>query len=114
MLSLNANRGNNAAVENERTNHMAVKDVFQAAVKTELAKSNNSKWGAEESLAVIVALIIDETGEPAVAENSELLGAIKTVINPSQFAQALESQKMLTRTGRAAKAKNALLDFGSK
>lgn len=94
--------------------HMAVKDVFQATVKSELAKSNSSKWGAEESLAVIIALIVDETGAPEMAENKELVAAIKTVINPSQFAQALESQKMLVRTGRAAKVKNALLDFGSK
>lgn len=92
----------------------AIKEVFQAAVKTELAKSNNSKWGAEESLAVIIALLIDETGAPEIASNEELKAAIKTVINPSQFAQGLESAKMLTRTGRAAKAKNALMDFGSK
>lgn len=93
---------------------MAVKDTFQAAVKTELAKSNGSKWGAEESLAVIMALIIDETGAEEIGENEELKGAIKTVINPSQFAQALESQKMLTRSGRKERTKNALLDFGGK
>lgn len=99
---------------------MAVKDVFQAAVKTELAKSNNSKWGAEESLAVIKAMLIDETGAPEMfdkdekGEPSELEKAIKLVINPSQFAQVLESQEMLTRTGRAKKTKSALLDFGSK
>lgn len=101
---------------------MAVKDVFQATVKSELAKSNSSKWGAEESLAVIMALLADETGEPKylATEGQDLIDispikdAIKTVINPSQFAQALESQEMLKRTGRAAKVKNALLDFGSK
>lgn len=95
---------------------MAIKEVFQAAVKTELAKSNNSKWGADESLAVIIALFVDETGEPAIADNAELVAAIKTVINPSQFAQALESAKppMLVRSGRKERTKNALLDFGSK
>lgn len=100
----------------------AIKEVFQAAVKTELAKSNNSKWGAEESLAVIMALLADETGETKylATEGQDLVDiapirdAIKTVINPSQFAQGLESAKMLTRTGRAAKAKNALMDFGRK
>lgn len=93
---------------------MAVKDVFQASVKTELAKSNGSKWGADESLNVIIALFIDETGEPAIAENKELVAAIKTVINPSQFAQALEAQKMLVRSGKKERTKNALLDFGAK
>lgn len=95
---------------------MAVKDIFQASVKAELAKSNNSKWGAEESLAVIMALIVDETGAPEIAENEELKAAIKTVINPSQFAQALESEKppMLVRTGGKKRMKNPLLDFGSK
>lgn len=93
---------------------MAVKEVFQASVKAELAKSNNSKWGADESLAVIMALLVDNTGAPELAEDEELKAAIKTVINPSQFAQALESQKMLMRSGRKERIKNALLDFGGK
>lgn len=95
---------------------MAIKDVFQAAVKAELAKSNNSKWGADESLGVVMALIIDETGAEEIGENAELKAAIKTVINPSQFAQALESSKppMLVRTGKKERVKNALLDFGAK
>lgn len=93
---------------------MAVKETFQAAVKAELAKSNASKWGSEESLGVIMALLVDETGAPELLENKELAAAIKTVINPSQFAQALESQDMLKRTGRKERVKNALLDFGGK
>lgn len=91
---------------------MATKEVFQKAVAEQLAKTNKSKWGAEESLAVIVALIIDETGAPEIAENAELVGAIKEVINPSQFAQKLESANLLTRTGKRAKAASLLDGFG--
>lgn len=93
-----------------------IKGTFQAAVKAELAKSNSSKWGVDESLNVIKALYCDDTGsEPKDLEaNKELWDAVKTVINPSQFAQALEAQKMLVRSGKKERTKNALLDFGAK
>lgn len=99
---------------------MSTLNVFQEAVKVELAKSNASKWGVEESLNVIKAVLIDETGAPEMfdknekGEPSELEQAIKLVINPSQFAQSLEAEKMLVRTGRKERVKSALLKFGGK
>jgi len=97
-----------------------IKEVFQKTVVAELAKSNGTKWGVDESVAVILALIVDNTGEPAVAEDKEFVAAIKEVVNPSQFAQKLENAdnpevkgaKMLKRQGRGEKVKSALLSFG--
>lgn len=97
-----------------------VKEVFQKSVLAQLAKNNNTKWGAEESVAVIIDLLVDNTGAEELREDAELVQAIKKVVNPSQFAQSLEStdnpanpkEKLLKRAGRGAKTKDALLMFG--
>ena len=96
---------------------MAIRDVFQSAVKAELAKSNGTKWGNDESVNVILALFCDNVGEDSMAQDAEFVAAIKKVVNPSAFAQSLESTKidgkaMLTRQSRGAKTKSALMDFG--
>lgn len=93
-----------------------ITETFQNAVKAELAKSNGSKWGVEESLNVIKALYCDDTGSELsdLEANKELWEAVKLVINPSQFAQSLEAEKMLVRNGRKERVKSALLKFGAK
>lgn len=93
---------------------MAIKDVFQASVKAELAKSNGTKWGNDESVNVILSLIADNVGSDDCSKDTEFVAAIKKVVNPSAFAQALEGMKppMLTRQSRGAKTKSALMDFG--
>jgi len=92
-----------------------IKEVFQQTVKAELAKSNGTKWGAKESVAVILALIADETGGPDADPSgfdAEFVEAITKVVNPSAFAQSLESAELLKRVGRGEKVKSALMDFG--
>lgn len=93
---------------------MPIKEVFQTEVKAQLAKSNGTKWGNDESVAVIMALITDETGSDDTAKNAEFVEAVKKVVNPSAFAQALEGAKMLKRVGRGEKVKSTLMDFGTK
>lgn len=92
---------------------MTIKDVFQASVKAELAKSNGTKWGNDESVNVILALIADNVGGDDCSKDSEFVAAIKKVVNPSAFAQALESKDMLKRATKGERTKSALMDFGT-
>lgn len=79
------------------------KQVFLASVSARVAGDRNHGWGAEDSLAVIKALF----GASKGTWTDEVGGLVKTVINPSQFRQALEDSDVLNRGVKTLKGINA-------
>lgn len=90
-----------------------VKETFQKAVKARINGDKQHGWGVDDSLAVIVALLEDETGQANYpAANPDLIAAFKEVINPSQFRQKMETAGFLAKSeGKAAKVNALLADF---
>jgi hypothetical protein len=91
-----------------------VKEVFQTAVKHRINGDRKHGWGVDDSQAVIIALIADETGGDVkdIEANKEFCAALKEVINPSQFRQKLESAKILDKAPtREQRVDNLLADF---
>lgn len=93
---------------------MAIKQTFQASVAKRINKDKDHGWGVEDSLAVVIDLLIDETGSEEIRENKELVAAVKEVINPSQFRQKLESAKILNKSKtKDEKVESLLSDFNA-
>jgi hypothetical protein len=98
---------------------MTTKETAQKAIAKAINGDKNHGWGIDDSLAVIIALLREETGEmygdkdkDGVVIGADLLASIKQVINPSQFRQRLESAKLLNeQPKRAAKVESLLADF---
>lgn len=89
---------------------MKAQEAFQNAIKTAINGDKNHGWGANDSLAVIMAVIAEETG----TSKEDLQGIeplIKAVINPSAFRQTLESKGVLNKSnGVRSSAMKGLLD----
>lgn len=71
------------------------KETFQTAVKAQINGDRKHGWGVEDSLAIIIALLADETGATAddiKKDSAEMVACIKSVINPSAFRQKLEAK----------------------
>lgn len=71
----------------------AVDLIAQRVIKERIGGDLKHGWGVEDSLALIIALWVDEVvDEPSDAKR----GWIKAVINPSAFRQMLEKKGALT------------------
>ena len=91
-----------------------VKEVFQRAVKAIVNGDKNHGWGNDDSVKVLIALIADNAGcdEKDIADDAEFVGALKEVVNPSQFRQKLETAGILAKGAtRKEKVNNLLADF---
>lgn len=88
---------------------MAINDVFNKAVASRINGDKNHGWGVDDSLFVIEALYIDNTGEEKL--DDELRKHLREVINPSQFRQKLESAKLLNETPKRAKRESLIKQY---
>lgn len=73
-------------------------EVVQSTGKARINGDKNHGWGVDDSLACIIAVIVEETGAKEIAENADFVSAIRELINPSQFRQKLETAKVLNKT----------------
>lgn len=98
---------------------MTAKEICQKTIAARINGDKKHGWGVNDSLAVIVALISNETGEAYGEKDkdgnvfgAELIAKIKEVVNPSQFRQKLESANLLDKSpDKAAKVESMLADF---
>lgn len=77
------------------------KEVVQRSIKAQINGDTSHGWGVEDSLAVILAVIEDNTGtsiETMRKDDSEFVNALKSMINPSQVRQSLETAKLLAKS----------------
>jgi hypothetical protein len=90
---------------------MKAQEKFQEQIKTQINGDKNHGWGADDSVAVILAVVAEETGTD-VSDLSGIIPLIKAVVNPSQFRQSLESKSILNKaaSGVRASAIKSLLD----
>lgn len=84
-------------------------EAVKAAMKARVQANNKQGWGVDDSQAVILAAIANETGAK-VEELDELAGLIKPFINPSATRQWLESNGVLDKVEKKEKkSKNSVL-----
>lgn len=85
---------------------MTVKELFATAVKAAINGDVNHGWGQEDSAKVVFSIVehlqqngpqINEVDEQAKAARD----AIKKVINPSAFRQAIEGTADEVKAGKA-------------
>ena len=70
-----------------------VSETFKSAVRAEVAKGNHARWGERESVNVIEALFgLSESDADVQAEGFDAIrDKVAEVVNPSAFAQKLET-----------------------
>lgn len=70
-----------------------VQKTYADAIRGAAAKNGNSRWGSNESIAVITALVELLVGDEEVGLEGvdAITTEITNVVNPSAFAQALET-----------------------
>jgi hypothetical protein len=70
-----------------------VSETFKATVRAEVAKGNHARWGEKESVNVIEALFgLGESDADVQAEGFDAIrDKVAEVVNPSAFAQKLET-----------------------
>ncbi len=68
-------------------------EAFKAEVRKQVAKGGHSRWGNDESVAVIAELVsVMNSDEELSAEGFDAIrDKVAEVVNPSAFAQRLES-----------------------
>lgn len=77
------------------------KDIVQKAVIARINGNPQHGWGVEDSLEVILAIVADEQGctvKDLREASPGLVNGIKSMINPSQVRQSLETAKLLAKS----------------
>lgn len=74
--------------------------AYQEAVLAQINGNKEHGWGQADSLAVIKAIVKDATGKELAGEAE---AQVKSLINPSQFRQILEDQKVLNESPKGSK-----------
>lgn len=88
-----------------------VTEAFRKAVEAQVVKGGRRTWGADDSCAVIESLVDCLINEKEVASEGydAIADRVKKVVNPSAFAQVLES--LPDGTGMDAEGKASRLTF---
>lgn len=76
------------------------REAFQKSVLAQINGNKDHGWGALDSLAVIKAIVKAETGKD-LAGDAE--AQVKSMVNPSQYRQILEDQKVLNESPKGSK-----------
>lgn len=71
-------------------NKKAIADAFRDTVRAQVKEGGNTRWGERESTAVIEALA--DTAYGLEEGFDGIRDLVRRVVNPSAFAQFLESQ----------------------
>lgn len=90
------------------------KEAMGNAIKSRLNGDKNHGWGVDDSTAVIIEIIANENGAKSEDYDKEnFCDLIKSLVNPSQFRQALEKAGKLSET-KEKRTKSALANLLSE
>lgn len=76
------------------------KEMFQKTVLTQINGDKNHGWGVEDCLTVVKAIVNDKNGKSL---DDVSWAQVKSMINPSQYRQILEDQKVLNLSPKGSK-----------
>lgn len=95
-------------MQKRESNDMATNnEAWQSAVKAQINGDKQHGWGQQDSIAVIQAVLCNETGSSA-EDLKPLMALIEPLVNPSAFRQKLESQGVLAKSEKKQREKNAI------
>ena len=78
------------------------KAVLQSAIATRINGNKDHGWGVDDSTEVILLVVANETGCEA-ADLEDIRPLIRSMVNPSQARQILETAKLLNETPKGSR-----------